>query len=96
MNVATYNLVMALQLDAPTLQAALVGYRQQLNDIEQKMAEIRRKLGKSGGAVASPKADAPAQPRARKHRMSAEGRARIAAAQRARWAKSKRAAKKAE
>jgi hypothetical protein len=73
---------MALQLDRPTLEAALVGYQKQLQEVEAKMVELRRRLG---GRVAAPKA--------RKHRMSAEGRARIAAAQRARWAKFKKGKK---
>jgi hypothetical protein len=92
---------MAIQLDNATLQAALVGYQQQLETIQQKMAEIRRSLGKSASApaakangVAAPSASTKTAPR--RHRMSEEGRARIAAAQRARWAKSKRAAKRAE
>jgi hypothetical protein len=92
---------MAIQLDTPTLQAALVGYQQQLETIQQKMAEIRRSLGKSasvpatkGNGVAAHTGAVKAAPR--RHRMSEEGRARIAAAQRARWAKSKRAAKRAE
>jgi hypothetical protein len=93
---------MAIQLDTATLQAALVGYQQQLETIQQKMAEIRRSLGKSAsgpaakanGVGAAPAAATKSTPR--RHRMSEEGRARIAAAQRARWAKSKRAAKKAE
>ena len=85
---------MALQLDAATLQAALVGYQKQLEEIQGKMDEIRRRLGK-GGAGRPAKSAEPAETAApRKHRMSAEGRARIAAAQRARWAKSKRAARK--
>jgi hypothetical protein len=87
---------MAYKMDAATLQAALTGYRQQLNEIEQKMAELRRQLGKPSNG-AKPKSASPAGPvkrRTRKHRMSEEGRARIAAAQRARWAKAKRAAKK--
>jgi len=93
---------MAVQLDAATLQAALVGYRQQLEEIEQKMAEIRRKLGNSGSRSISASTSGESaskgasKPRARRHQMSAEGRARIAAAQRARWAKTKRAVKKAE
>jgi hypothetical protein len=92
---------MAIQLDNATLQAALAGYQQQLETIQQKMAEIRRSLGKSASAPA-PKANGVSAPAAgartapRRHRMSEEGRARIAAAQRARWAKSKRAAKRAE
>ena len=88
---------MAYQMDAATLQAALAGYRQQLDAIEQKMAELRRQLGKPSD-VATPKSASLAKRgkrRTRKHRMSEEGRARIAAAQRARWAKAKRAAKKA-
>jgi len=87
---------MAFQMDAATLQAALAGYRQQLNEIEEKMAELRRRLGKTSNG-ASPKSATPktaGRRRPRKHRMSEEGRARIAAAQRARWAKAKRAAKK--
>ena len=83
---------MALELDTATLQAALVGYQQQLEQIEAKMGELRRRLGKSAGvkpaAAATTTRSAP-----RKHRMSAEGRARIAAAQRARWAKAKKAKK---
>jgi hypothetical protein len=90
---------MALQFDTATLQAALVGYQQQLEMIQHKMTEIRRNLGKSAGAPSSKGAGATAtavRTSPRKHRMSEEGRARIAAAQRARWAKAKRAAKKAE
>ena len=80
---------MAISLDTATLEAALIGYDQQLRRIEAKMMEIRGILGgaagkrpakHSGGALAR-----------KKHRMSAEGRARIAAAQRARWAKVKNA-----
>ena len=71
---------MALRLDRATLQAALVGYQRQLEDIETKMAELRRRLGRGPAPTT----------KGRKHRMSAEGRARIAAAQRARWAKFKK------
>lgn len=72
---------MALRLDNATLQAALVGYQRQLDEIESKMSELRRRLGHAPAATT---------PKGRKHRMSAEGRARIAAAQRARWAKFKK------
>jgi hypothetical protein len=78
---------MALQLDRPTLEAALVGYQRQLEEIQTKMTELRRRLGRPS-AVASPVRSTHSS--GRKHRMSAEGRARIAAAQRARWAKFKR------
>lgn len=79
---------MALQLDRATMEAALLGYQRQLEEIQSKMAELRRRLGGKGPApaVASP-GKSP-----RKHRMSAEGRARIAAAQKARWAKFKKKA----
>jgi hypothetical protein len=83
---------MALELDTATLQAALVGYQQQLEQIEAKMSELRRRLGKSAGVKPAAGA-AGTRPTPRKHRMSAEGRARIAAAQRARWAKAKKAKK---
>ena len=81
---------MALSLDRATLEAALVGYQQQLQVIETKMTELRRRLGKPAGPGPVKKA---VKSSPRKHRMSAEGRARIAAAQRARWAKTKKAQK---
>ena len=79
---------MAFSLDKATLEAALIGYRQQLQQIEAKMTEIRRMLG--GAAAVAPVKRAPAASTGKqKHHMSAEGRARIAEAQRARWAKVK-------
>jgi len=86
--------MMTLKMDAATLQAALVGYKQQLEHIQQKMAEIRRSLGKSNGTHAAA-GSITARTTRRKHRMSAEGRARIAAAQKARWAKARKQAAKA-
>ena len=81
---------MSIRLDKATLEAALVGYQQHLQQIEAKMAELRHMLGQ--GPAAAPAAKrAPKASRKQKHRMSAEGRARIAAAQRARWAKVKKA-----
>jgi hypothetical protein len=81
---------MSLSLDKSTLEAALVGYQQQLQQIEAKMAELRRQLGEAPAAAPAAKRARKA-PGKQKHRMSAEGRARIAAAQRARWAKAKKA-----
>jgi len=75
------------QIDRATLQAALVGYQQQLDEIHTKMTELRRRLGRAPASAASAVAAASG---VRKHRMSAAGRARIAAAQRARWAKFKK------
>jgi len=80
---------MAISLDRATLEAALMGYQQQLQQIEGNMAAIRRMLGGSAGE--KPAKHAVPVPGKEKHRMSAEGRARIAAAQRARWAKVKNA-----
>ena len=85
---------MAVTLDSATLQAALVGYQRQLEEIQAKMSELRRRLGtRTNGSIAVKTVRT--QPR-RKHRMSAEGRARIAAAQRARWAKAKKSAKRSQ
>jgi peptidoglycan hydrolase CwlO-like protein len=82
---------MSISFDKATLEAALVGYQQQLQQIEAKMAELRRLLGDSPAAAPAAKRVRKAAPGKQKHRMSAEGRARIAAAQRARWAKARKA-----
>jgi hypothetical protein len=75
--------------DPGILQAALLGYQQQLEEINAKIADLRRRLGTRG---TTPSAGATTRTPPKKHRISPEGRARIAAAQRRRWA----AAKKAE
>jgi hypothetical protein len=79
---------MAQLTDPDLLRAALAGYQQQLTEIQNKIAEIRKRLG--GKAPAS--APVPTEPKP--NRLSPAARARIAAAQRRRWAKA-RAAKKA-
>jgi hypothetical protein len=81
---------MSISLDKATLEAALVGYQQHLQQIEAKMTELRRMLRQAPAAEPVAKRAKNAGPRKQKHRMSAEGRARIAAAQRARWAKVKK------
>lgn len=80
---------MSISLDKATLSAALLGYQQQRDQIDAKMAEIRRMLG--GGTPAAVKSAPKSTGRKQKRQMSEEGRARIAAAQRARWAKVKKA-----
>ena len=65
-----------MKIDQALLEAALVGYLQQRDEISAKIAEIQEQLGpasKSSSAGGS-------------HEMSAAARARIAAAQRKRWA----------
>ena len=81
---------MSISLDKATLEAALVGFQQHLQQIEAKMTELRRMLGKAPAAAPAAKRAVKTAPAKQKHRMSAEGRARIAAAQRARWAKTKK------
>jgi hypothetical protein len=82
---------MSISLDKATLEAALVGYQQHLQQIESKMADLRRLLGQASAAAPVAKRARIAAAGKQKHRMSPEGRARIAAAQRARWAKAKKA-----
>ena len=79
--------IMRRQDDTGILQAALLGYQQQLEEINAKIADLRRRLG-GRSAPAAPSA-APRAPQ-KKHRISPEGRARIAAAQRRRWAAAKK------
>jgi hypothetical protein len=72
------------KLDPDILNAALIGYQQELERIKGKIADLQRQLGRRSEPT-------PAQARpARKHHVSAEGRARIAAAQKKRWAATKR------
>ena len=73
--------------DADFLQAALLGYEQQRTEIETRIAELRRQLGRRGaadGATELPDAGA-AQPGQRRA-LSAVARKRIADGQRKRWA----------
>ena len=72
------------KLDPETLNAALIGYQQELERIQGKIAELQRQLGRR------PQSSSAQARTATKHHVSAEGRARIAAAQRKRWAAAKR------
>ena len=64
---------------------ALVGYEIEKRKIEEKIREIRSKLGLRGrGAAKSAPASASDQPKRRK--LSAAARRRISAAQKKRWA----------
>jgi len=79
---------MPLHLDHEILSAALLGYQQQHQEIEARMADLRRRLGGLSPAPAAAKA-------ARKRRLSPEGRARIIAATKRRWAAVRKAKAKA-
>lgn len=69
--------------DQALLEAALIGYQHQAEQIAGKIAEIRRQL--SGKAlVAAPKTAS--APNRKRREMSAAARKRIAAAQKKRWA----------
>ena len=70
------------------LEAALVGYESQRLTVTAAIADIQKRLGKSG-AGGGPASAGRTGPR-KKHRISAEGRARIAEAQRKRWAAAKK------
>jgi cell division septum initiation protein DivIVA len=63
------------------LEAALIGYQHQAEQLAQKIADIQKQLSGKSPSAAS-KAAAPVKRRA----MSAAARKRIAAAQKKRWA----------
>lgn len=62
------------------LQHALIGYQGQLEEIQRRMEDVRRRLD---GATT------PAKERPKRH-LSAKGRAAIIAATKRRWAKARR------
>ena len=63
------------------LEAALSGLQQTLDDVNQKIAGLRRRLGVTGAEQESAGEDKPAR-----RGMSAAARRRIALAQKRRWA----------
>ncbi len=76
--------------DADMLTHALLGYEHKKAEIEEKIREIRSRLGKGKTSYSSadePEAPAEKPANGRKRRtLSAEARKRIAAAQKKRWA----------
>jgi len=74
--------------DLTTLQMALVGYEIEKKKIEERIREIRGRLGvrNVSSSTAGTRAAAPM----RKRVLSAAARRRIAAAQRKRWAEHRR------
>jgi hypothetical protein len=73
-----------MSADLSILQAALIGYQHQRDQIEAKMAEIRSQLGGKGAAVKPMVTTATGAPV--KRALSPSARKRIAAGQRKRWA----------
>jgi hypothetical protein len=72
--------------DTTMLAMALVGYELEKQKIEEKIREIRARLGgRQTGGVGGPAAGKEAAPRHRRT-LSVAARRRIAAAQRKRWA----------
>jgi hypothetical protein len=70
--------------DHALLEAALIGYQHQAQQLAEKIAEIKQQLGGKSAAPAAKTATASAP--AKKRTMSAAARKRIAAAQKKRWA----------
>lgn len=81
----------ALHLDVDTLQAALIGLERRRDQIDAKVAEIRRRIGTSGKRPA-----AAAQAALRRRQLSAAARERIVAAQKKRWEAFRRQREEAE
>jgi hypothetical protein len=75
-----------LTIDSSILEAALVGYQQQRDEIDARMAEVRRQLGGQPPQASAAEGEAPT-----KRVVGAAGRKRMAAAQRKRWAEFKKA-----
>jgi hypothetical protein len=80
---------MAVNADVEILQAALIGLQHMLSQVEQKIEDLRNKVGQPSASFSLAAPGAP-----RKRNLSAEARERIAAAQRKRWAAFKNAKRK--
>ncbi len=78
--------MVANKVDTELLQAALLGYRQQIAQIEAKMAELQEKLTGQPAVAQAPAAEGG------KRVLSAAARRRMALAQKRRWAAVRKAA----
>ena len=76
---------MPKQVDTSMLEMALVGYRSQLAEFDEKMQQIRKQLGGARAASNGGGGHIPT-PFRTKRVLSAAARKRIAAAQKKRWA----------
>jgi cell division septum initiation protein DivIVA len=77
-----------VKLDNSLIEAALVGYQEELKRVDEKMKALRQRINEGNGTSAkatTAKAE-PAPQEKRKSRLSPAARRRIAAAQRKRWA----------
>ena len=86
--------------DTDMLTHALLGYEHKKAEIDQKIREIRSRLGAvksastNGSEPSAPAASKPAN--GRKRTLSPEARKRIAAAQKKRWAEHRKTTAQAE
>jgi hypothetical protein len=78
--------------DRNILAMALIGYESEKKRIEERISEIRAKLGSSRAAKAVASQPETAAPRKRR-KLSAAARKRISAAQKARWAEHRKTTK---
>ena len=72
--------------DQALLEAALIGYQHQLEQIEAKMADLRKQLGGKASSPSKAASSTGGNESGKKRQMSAAARKRIAAAQKKRWA----------
>ena len=72
--------------DNEILEAALIGFQHQRDQIQQKIAELRSRVGGPPASGPAPAAAASKAPTGKKRTMSASARRRIALAQKKRWA----------
>jgi hypothetical protein len=73
-------------MDPALLEAALEGLQHRLDDVNEKIEEVRRSLGGMQRRAAPAAAGTSTAPRKRRRTMSAAARKKIAEAQRRRWA----------
>lgn len=76
--------------DQNMLAMALIGYESEKKRIDERIAEIRAKLG-SGKAARAATPDTGAAAPKKRRKLSAAARKRIAAAQKKRWAEHRKA-----
>src|SRR3989442_5926948 len=75
--------------DRTLLSMALVGYELEKKKIDEKIRELRTRLGQ--GRVSAKAAAAPDSDQPKRRKLSAAARRRIATAQRKRWAEHRKA-----